>query len=144
MNNFILTYVRFIKVTLFYKQIFRINTVLNGELNDTIDNKITTSFEIGTITESTGNKLAIRSGVRIIAVNGSSAVLFTKNQLYDMFQTTQGWPNNFCACVMNGDGIANAAHIDGTTNSESSLKVVLDRSQSNALLRVCYTIFYWY
>lgn len=115
-----------------------------SKLNDTIDNKITTSFEIGTITESTGNKLAIRSGVRIITVNGSSAVLFTKNQLYDMFQTTQGWPNNFCACVMNGDGSGNAAHIDGTTNSESSLKVVLDRSQSNALLRVCYTIFYWY
>ena len=61
-----------------------------------------------------------------------------------IFQTNKGWPNNFCACVMNGDGSANAAHIDGVTNSESALKVVLDRSQSNMLLRVCYTIFYWY
>ena len=34
MNNFILTYVRFIKVALFYKQIFHINTVLNGELTE--------------------------------------------------------------------------------------------------------------
>ena len=118
--------------------------MLNGELNDTIDNKITTSFDIGMASESTGNKLAIRSGVKIINVNGSSAILFTKNQLYDMFQTNKGWPNNFCACVMNGDGSANAAHIDGVTNSESALKVVLDRSQSNMLLRVCYTIFYWY
>ena len=37
MNNFILTYVRFIKVTLFYKQIFHINTVLNGELNNRLN-----------------------------------------------------------------------------------------------------------
>ena len=115
-----------------------------SKLNDTIDNKITTSFNIGMESESTGNKLTIRSGVKIINVSGSSATLFTKNQLYDMFQTNGGWPNNFCACVMNGDGAANAAHIDGVTNSESSLKVVLDRSQSNMLLRVCYTIFYWY
>lgn len=66
--------------------------------------------------------------------------MFTRQQLYDIFETSSGFPNRFCCVATNGDGSANSAHIEGTTCINGELRIVLNTNTANPI-RVIFTVF---
>lgn len=117
---------------------------LNDELNSKIEENNTVNFVPSTYTDSNGTILKIHSGVKVLPASSSSSskVLFTRQQLYDIFETSSGFPNRFCCVATNGDGSANSAHIEGTTCINGELRIVLNTGTANAI-RVIFTVFYW-
>lgn len=113
-------------------------------LNSKIDENTTVNFVPSTYTESIGTKLKIHSGVKVLQASPSSSskVLFTKEQLFEIFETSSGFPNRFCCVATNGDGAANSAHIEGTTCINGELRIVLNISTANPI-RVLFTVFHW-
>ena len=125
MNNFILTYVRFIKVTLFYKQIFRINTVLNGELNSKIQ-------------ELQNREWFVR---KISKVNSTSASIFSLSDLRTHFKDPSATQDNFMVTAENGDGSV-AAHIDGVTFNNGNYYAVFDRTVNQQIRIYAHVIYF--
>lgn len=72
---------------------------------------------------------------------GTSIVLFTMEELNQLFGVTNCGKTNIVALATNGDGNANGAHYDGTVILDGRLYVTFNQMVSNQI-RINYVIFY--
>jgi hypothetical protein len=110
-----------------------------GELNQSLGN-LKTDFKINL------NGIKIKAGtiVKEVKSGNNSFMLFTLEQVKNMFELESLSVNNIAILISNGDGKAFPSHLEGVTMLNNSWYVVFkDIVQGNMSCRVQYVIFYW-
>lgn len=111
-----------------------------GELNRSLGN-LKTDFS-----NKLNNIIKINAGtvVKTIKSGEDSFVLFTFQNIIDIFESQNISATDIVILVSNGDGAAFPTHLEGVTFSNNSWYVVCkDRVQMDMNCRVQYVIFYW-
>ena len=111
-----------------------------GELNRSLGN-LKTDFS-----NKLNNIIKINAGtvVKTIKSGEDSFVLFTFQNIIDIFESQNISATDIVILVSNGDGVAFPTHLEGVTFSNNSWYVVCkDRVQMDMNCRVQYVIFYW-
>ena len=109
-----------------------------GELNQSLGNLKTDFDKLNSI------KIKVGTAVRTATKGENSFVLFTLEQVKNMFELESLSVNNIAILISNGDGKAFPSHLEGVTMLNNSWYVVFkDIVQGNMSCRVQYVIFYW-
>lgn len=110
-----------------------------GELNQSLGN-LKTDFKINL----DGIKIKAGTIVKEVKSGENSFILFTLEQVKNMFELESLSVNNIAILISNGDGKAFPSHLEGVTMLNNSWYVVFkDIVQGNMSCRVQYVIFYW-
>lgn len=110
-----------------------------GELNQSLGN-LKTDFKINL----DGIKIKAGTIVKEVKSGNNSFVLFTLEQVKNMFELESLSVNNIAILISNGDGRAFPSHLEGVNMLNNSWYVVFkDIVQGNMSCRVQYVIFYW-
>lgn len=81
------------------------------------------------------------SKVVTVGAGADSVMVWSRNYFANKFGKNFNSSDGDVVVFMNGDGIANSAHVDGSTYVGGDIYAVLDRSSSaNANLRVNYIV----
>lgn len=109
-----------------------------GELNRSLGNLKTDFDKLNSI------KIKVGTAVRTATKGENSFMLFTLEQVKNMFELESLSVNNIAILISNGDGKAFPSHLEGVTMLNNSWYVVFkDIVQMNMSCRVQYVIFYW-
>lgn len=109
-----------------------------GELNRSLGNLKTDFDKLNSI------KIKVGTAVRTATKGENSFMLFTLEQVKNMFELESLSVNNIAILISNGDGKAFPSHLEGVTMLNNSWYVVFkDIVQGNMSCRVQYVIFYW-
>lgn len=109
-----------------------------GELNRSLGNLKTDFDKLNSI------KIKVGTAARTAAKGENSFMLFTLEQVKNMFELESLSVNNIAILISNGDGKAFPSHLEGVTMLNNSWYVVFkDIVQGNMSCRVQYVIFYW-
>lgn len=109
-----------------------------GELNRSLGNLKTDFDKLNSI------KIKVGTTVRTATKGENSFMLFTLEQVKNMFELESLSVNNIAILISNGDGKAFPSHLEGVTMLNNSWYVVFkDIVQGNMSCRVQYVIFYW-
>ena len=109
-----------------------------GELNRSLGNLKTDFDKLNSI------KIKVGTAVRTATKGENSFMLFTLEQVKNMFELESLSVNNIAILISNGDGKAFPSHLEGATMLNNSWYVVFkDIVQGNMSCRVQYVIFYW-
>lgn len=109
-----------------------------GELNRSLGNLKTDFDKLNSI------KIKVGTAVRTVTKGENSFMLFTLEQVKNMFELESLSVNNIAILISNGDGKAFPSHLEGVTMLNNSWYVVFkDIVQGNMSCRVQYVIFYW-
>lgn len=109
-----------------------------GELNRSLGNLKTDFDKLNSI------KIKVGTTVRTATKGENSFVLFTLEQVKNMFELESLSVNNIAILISNGDGKAFPSHLECVTMLNNSWYVVFkDIVQGNMSCRVQYVIFYW-
>lgn len=109
-----------------------------GELNRSLGNLKTDFDKLNSI------KIKVGTAVRAATKGENSFMLFTLEQVKNMFELESLSVNNITILISNGDGKAFPPHLEGVTMLNNSWYVVFkDIVQMNMSCRVQYVIFYW-
>lgn len=109
-----------------------------GELNRSLGNLKTDFDKLNSI------KIKVGTAVRTVTKGENSFVLFTLEQVKNMFELESLSVDNIAILISNGDGKAFPSHLEGVTMLNNSWYVVFkDIVQGNMSCRVQYVIFYW-
>lgn len=109
-----------------------------GELNRSLGNLKTDFDKLNSI------KIKVGTAVRTVTKGENSFMLFTLEQVKNMFELESLSVNNIAILISNGDGKAFPSHLEGVTVLNNSWYVVFkDIVQGNMSCRVQYVIFYW-
>lgn len=109
-----------------------------GELNRSLGNLKTDFDKLNSI------KIKVGTAVRTATKGENSFLLFTLEQVKNMFELESLSVNNIAILISNGDGKAFPSHLEGVTMLNNSWYVVFkDIVQGNMSCRVQYVIFYW-
>lgn len=109
-----------------------------GELNRSLGNLKTDFDKLNSI------KIKVGTAVRTATKGENSFVLFTLEQVKNMFELESLSVNNIAILISNGDGKAFPSHLECVTMLNNSWYVVFkDIVQGNMSCRVQYVIFYW-
>lgn len=109
-----------------------------GELNRSLGNLKTDFDKLNSI------KIKVGTTVRTVTKGENSFMLFTLEQVKNMFELESLSVNNIAILISNGDGKAFPSHLEGVTMLNNSWYVVFkDIVQGNMSCRVQYVIFYW-
>lgn len=109
-----------------------------GELNRSLGNLKTDFDKLNSI------KIKVGAAVRTATKGENSFILFTLEQVKNMFELESLSVNNIAILISNGDGKAFPSHLEGVTMLNNSWYVVFkDIVQGNMSCRVQYVIFYW-
>lgn len=109
------------------------------DLNQSLGN-LKTDFEIKL------NDIKIKAGtiVKTARKNENSFVLFSFQQIKDMFESENVTTSNIAILISNGDGSAFPAHLEGVTVLHNNWYVVFNDTLKNDMdCRIQYVIFYW-
>lgn len=110
-----------------------------GELNQSLGN-LKTDFKINL----DGIKIKAGTAVRVATKGDNSFVLFSLEQVKNMFGLDNLSVNNIAILISNGDGRAFPSHLEGVNMVNNSWYVVFkDILQGDMSCRVQYVIFYW-
>lgn len=110
-----------------------------GELNQSLGN-LKTDFKINL----DGIKIKAGTIVKEVKSGNNSFVLFTLEQVKNMFGLESFSVNDIAILISNGDGKAFPSHLECVTMLNNSWYVVFkDIVQGNMSCRVQYVIFYW-
>lgn len=108
-----------------------------GELNRSLGNLKTDFDKLNSI------KIKVGTAVRTATKGENSFMLFTLEQVKNMFELESLSVNNIAILISNGDGKAFPSHLEGVTMLNNSWYVVFkDIVQGNMSCRVQYVIFY--
>ena len=109
-----------------------------GELNRSLGNLKTDFDKLNSI------KIKVGTAVRTVTNGENSFMLFTLEQVKNMFELESLSVDNIAILISNGDGKAFPSHLEGVTMLNNSWYVVFkDIVQGNMSCRVQYVIFYW-
>lgn len=109
-----------------------------GELNRSLGNLKTDFDKLNSI------KIKVGTTVRTATKGENSFMLFTLEQVKNMFELESLSVDNIAILISNGDGKAFPSHLEGVTMLNNSWYVVFkDIVQGNMSCRVQYVIFYW-
>lgn len=109
-----------------------------GELNRSLGNLKTDFDKLNSI------KIKVGTAVRTVTKGENSFMLFTLEQVKNMFELESLSVDNIAILISNGDGKAFPSHLEGVTMLNNSWYVVFkDIVQGNMSCRVQYVIFYW-
>lgn len=109
-----------------------------GELNRSLGNLKTDFDKLNSI------KIKVGTAVRTATKGENSFILFTLEQVKNMFELESLSVNNIAILISNGDGKAFPSHLEAVTMLNNSWYVVFkDIVQGNMSCRVQYVIFYW-
>lgn len=109
-----------------------------GELNRSLGNLKTDFDKLNSI------KIKVGTAVRTVTKGENSFMLFTLEQVKNMFELESLSVDNIAILISNGDGKAFSSHLEGVTMLNNSWYVVFkDIVQGNMSCRVQYVIFYW-
>lgn len=109
-----------------------------GELNRSLGNLKTDFDKLNSI------KIKVGTAVRTATKGENSFMLFTLEQVKNMFELESLSVDNIAILISNGDGKAFPSHLEGVTMLNNSWYVVFkDIVQGNMSCRVQYVIFYW-
>ena len=109
-----------------------------GELNRSLGNLKTDFDKLNSI------KIKVGTAVRTATKGENSFVLFTLEQVKNMFELESLSVDNIAILISNGDGKAFPSHLESVTMLNNSWYVVFkDIVQGNMSCRVQYVIFYW-
>lgn len=109
-----------------------------GELNRSLGNLKTDFDKLNSI------KIKVGTAVRTATKGENSFMLFTLEQVKNMFELESLSVNNIAILISNGDGKAFPSHLEGVTMLNNSWYVVFkDILQGDMNCRVQYVIFYW-
>lgn len=109
-----------------------------GELNRSLGNLKTDFDKLNSI------KIKVGTAVRTATKGENSFMLFTLEQVKNMFELESLSVDNIAILISNGDGMAFPSHLEGVTMLNNSWYVVFkDIVQGNMSCRVQYVIFYW-
>lgn len=109
-----------------------------GELNRSLGNLKTDFDKLNSI------KIKVGTTVRTATKGENSFMLFTLEQVKNMFELESLSVNNIAILINNGDGKAFPSHLEGVTMLNNSWYVVFkDILQGDMNCRVQYVIFYW-
>lgn len=109
-----------------------------GELNRSLGNLKTDFDKLNSI------KIKVGTAVRTATKGENSFMLFTLEQVKNMFELESLSVNNIAILISNGDGKVFPSHLEGVTMLNNSWYVVFkDIVQGNMSCRVQYVIFYW-
>lgn len=109
-----------------------------GELNRSLGNLKTDFDKLNSI------KIKVGTAVRTATKGENSFMLFTLEQVKNMFELESLSVDNIAILISNGDGKAFPSHLEGVTMLNNSWYVVFkDIVQGNMNCRVQYVIFYW-
>lgn len=109
-----------------------------GKLNQSLGNLKTDFDKLNSI------KIKVGTTVRTATKGENSFMLFTLEQVKNMFELESLSVNNIAILISNGDGKAFPSHLEGVTMLNNSWYVVFkDIVQGNMSCRVQYVIFYW-
>lgn len=109
-----------------------------GELNRSLGNLKTDFDKLNSI------KIKVGTTVRTVTKGENSFMLFTLEQVKNMFELESLSVDNIAILISNGDGKAFPSHLEGVTMLNNSWYVVFkDIVQGNMSCRVQYVIFYW-
>lgn len=109
-----------------------------GELNRSLGNLKTDFDKLNSI------KIKVGTAVRTVTKGENSFMLFTLEQVKNMFELESLSVNNIAILISNGDGKAFPSHLESVTMLNNSWYVVFkDIVQGNMSCRVQYVIFYW-
>lgn len=110
-----------------------------GELNRSLDN-LKTDFKINL----DGIKIKAGTIVKTVRKNENSFMLFTLEQVKNMFGSENVTTSNIAISIGNGDGSAFPSHLESVTALDNSWYVVFKNIvQGDMSCRVQYVIFYW-
>lgn len=110
-----------------------------GELNQSLGN-LKTDFKINL----DGIKIKAGTIVKEVKSGNNSFMLFTLEQVKNMFGLESSSADDIAILISNGDGKAFPSHLEGVTMLNNSWYVVFkDIVQGNMSCRVQYVIFYW-
>lgn len=110
-----------------------------GELNQSLGN-LKTDFKINL----DGIKIKAGTIVKEVKSGNNSFVLFTLEQVKNMFGLESFSINDIAILISNGDGKAFPSHLEGVSMLNNNWYVVFkDIVQGNMSCRVQYVIFYW-
>lgn len=108
-----------------------------GELNRSLGNLKTDFDKLNSI------KIKVGTAVRTATKGENSFMLFTLEQVKNMFELESLSVNNIAILISNGDGKAFPSHLEGVTMLNNSWYVVFkDILQGDMSCRVQYVIFY--
>ena len=109
-----------------------------GGLNRSLGNLKTDFDKLNSI------KIKVGTAVRTVTKGENSFMLFTLEQVKNMFELESLSADNIAILISNGDGKAFPSHLEGVTMLNNSWYVVFkDIVQGNMSCRVQYVIFYW-
>lgn len=109
-----------------------------GELNRSLGNLKTDFDKLNSI------KIKVGTAVRTATKGENSFILFTLEQVKNMFELESLSVNNIAILISNGDGKAFPFHLETVTMLNNSWHVVFkDIVQGDMSCRVQYVIFYW-
>lgn len=109
-----------------------------GELNRSLGNLKTDFDKLNSI------KIKVGTAVRTVTKGENSFMLFTLEQVKNMFELESLSVDNIAILISNGDGKSFPSHLEGVTMLNNSWYVVFkDIVQGNMSCRVQYVIFYW-
>lgn len=109
-----------------------------GELNRSLGNLKTDFDKLNSI------KIKVGTAVRTATKGENSFMLFTLEQVKNMFELESLSVDNIAILISNGDGKAFPSHLESVTMLNNSWYVVFkDIVQGNMSCRVQYVIFYW-
>ena len=109
-----------------------------GELNRSLGNLKTDFDKLNSI------KIKAGTAVRAATKGENSFMLFTLEQVKNMFELKSLSVNNIAILISNGDGKAFPSHLESVTMLNNSWYVVFkDIVQMDMSCRVQYVIFYW-
>ena len=109
-----------------------------GELNRSLGNLKTDFDKLNSI------KIKVGTAVRTATKGENSFMLFTLEQVKNMFELESLSVDNIAILISNGDGKAFPSHLEGVTMLNNSWYVVFkDIVQGNMSCKVQYVIFYW-
>lgn len=109
-----------------------------GELNRSLGNLKTDFDKLNSI------KIKVGTAVRTATKGENSFVLFTLEQVKNMFELESLSVNNIAILISNGDGKAFPSHLECVTMLNNSWYVVFKNIvQMDMSCRVQYVIFYW-
>lgn len=109
-----------------------------GELNRSLGNLKTDFDKLNSI------KIKVGTAVRTATKGENSFILFTLEQVKNMFELESLSVNNIAILISNGDGKAFPSHLESVTMLNNGWYVVFkDIVQGNMSCRVQYVIFYW-
>lgn len=109
-----------------------------GELNRSLGNLKTDFDKLNSI------KIKVGTAARTATKGENSFVLFTLEQVKNMFELESLSVNNIAILISNGDGKAFPSHLECVTMLNNSWYVVFkDIVQRDMSCRVQYVIFYW-